>query len=61
MGTAYKDYSWNPKKPNPFTTKDRERVARNIVGIATVLAGIKLLKATGTETDEAEMVITGTY
>ena len=59
MGTAYKDYSWNPKKPNPFTTKDRERVARNIVGIATVLAGIKLLKATGTETDEAEMVITG--
>ena len=24
-----------------------------------MLAGIKLLKATGTETDEAEMVITG--
>jgi len=59
-GTLYKDYSWNPKKFTPFTSKDRERIARNIVGIAAVGAMIQVIKSTGmVEEGSPEAIVTG--
>jgi len=53
LGTAYKEMN------GPMSTKDRERISRNIVGMATVFSGYQALKATGRLEEEAEMIITG--